>query len=133
MAVSFTVAKDPYITFLDRLINGSTYSLGRIYQGASVTLAFTDGTTAQLTQVSAQFSSNTLMIQGILNLTAQKTVQSLTATVTIRYQYYQYGGGAYTDISASGTIDGIGRTLSAGIYLVRLRIVLTPTSASVYL
>ena len=132
MAVSFTVAKDPYITFLDRLINGSTYGFGRIYQGASVTLAFTDGTTAQLTQVSAQFSSNTLMIQGILNLTAQKTLQSLTATVTIRYQY---GGFAsdYTDISTSGTIDGIGRTLSAGIYLVRLRIVLTPTSASVYL
>jgi len=130
MAVSFTVAKDPYITFLDRLINGSTYSLGRIYQGASVTLAFTDGTTAQLTQVSAQFSSNTLMIQGILNLATQKTLQSLTVTVTIRYQY---GGGADTDISTSGTIDGIGRTLSAGIYLVRLRIVLTPTSASVYL
>jgi hypothetical protein len=130
MAVSFTVDKDPYITFLDRLINGSTYSAGRIYQGASVTLAFTDGTTAQLTQVSAQFSSNTLMIQGILNLATQKTLQSLTATVTIRYQY---GSGMYTDISTSGTIDGIGRTLSAGIYLVRLRIVLTTTSASVYL
>lgn len=131
-ASTFTVTKDPYITALNTLVSGNTPSFGKILQSTTVSVTFSDNTSAQLSQATTVFSGNTLTAYGFLSITDSKTVATVSLSLVVRYQY---GGstGNYTDITATGVISGLNISLNPGIYLVRVSATLTPTTASVYL
>lgn len=132
-ASTFTVSKDPYITALDKIVNGTIpLTDAKILQNVSVNVNFDDNTSSSLSSVAVVFSQNTLTIYGFLSLGSAKTITSVSASATVRYHY---GGSTtyYVDKNAVGTISGLNIQLSSGIYLIRIVVTLVPTTASVYL